>query len=58
MLVVFCIAIMTIVGIVSVTVYFSKDPVHFSIKLYSKLLPKSESGFSIVVTKKAKKENK
>lgn len=55
---IFCMTIMATVGIVSAVVYFSKDSVHFNIKLYSKLFSKSESGFRIDVNKNIKKENR
>lgn len=58
MLMMFSITIIATIGIVSAVVYFSKDSVNFNIKFYSKFFSKSESRFSINVSKKAKKENR
>ena len=55
MLMMFSITIIVTIGIVSAVVYFSKDSVNFNIKFCSKLFSKSESLFSINVSKKAKK---
>lgn len=58
MFVVFCITIITIIGIVSAIMCFSRDPVKFSIKAKTKLPDQTETEFDIDLLKQAKKENR